>query len=338
VKKEDQMMVTIKDIAKMANVSHTTVSRALNNSPLIKEPTKRKILELAEQLNYTPNVNAKSLVMQKSHTIGLFLTSISEGTSSSFLADTIKGVNSVISQDYNLFIRGIDDYKDFSSINRQRFDGIILMSQSVQDNQFIYHVLQKEIPLVVLNREVEEEQVINILSNDEDGARKAVDYLLDCGHRDIAIIEGTPSFKSSQKRKEGYVKALVERDIPIKGSYSVQGNYDVESGYLAMEKLLELDKPPTAVFCSNDDMAIGAMKAIFGKGLKVPEDISVAGFDDIGFTQYTSPRLTTVKRPVEEISIFGAKKILSLVLGKQQEAEKIFAKTELVIRDSVKKI
>jgi LacI family transcriptional regulator len=268
----------------------------------------------------------------------LFLTSISEGTSSSFLADTIKGVNSVISQDYNLFIRGIDDYKDFSSINRQRFDGIILMSQSVQDNQFIYHVLQKEIPLVVLNREVEEEQVINILSNDEDGARKAVDYLLDCGHRDIAIIEGTPSFKSSQKRKEGYIKALVERDIPIKGSYSVQGNYDVESGYLAMEKLLELDKPPTAVFCSNDDMAIGAMKAIFGKGLKVPEDISVAGFDDIGFTQYTSPRLTTVKRPVEEISIYGAKKILSLVLGKQQEAEKIFAKTELVIRDSVKKI
>lgn len=331
-------MVTIKDIAKLANVSHTTVSRALNNSPLIKEPTKRKILELAEQLDYTPNVNAKSLVMQKSHTIGLFLTSISKGTSSSFLADTIKGVNSVIDQDYNLFIRGIDDYKDFSSINRQRFDGIILMSQSVQDNQFIYHVLQKEIPLVVLNREIEEEQVINILSNDEEGARKAVEYLLDCGHRDIAIIEGTPSFKSSQKRKEGYISALIERGIPIKGAYSVQGNYDVESGYLAMEKLLELDKPPTAVFCSNDDMAIGAMKAIFGKGLKVPEDISVAGFDDIGFTQYTSPRLTTVKRPVEEISIYGAKKILSLVLGKQQEAEKIFAKTELVIRDSVKQI
>ncbi|WP_338000953.1 LacI family DNA-binding transcriptional regulator [Neobacillus terrae] len=331
-------MVTIKDIAKMANVSHTTVSRALNNSPLIKEPTKRKILELAEQLKYTPNVNAKSLVMQKSHTIGLFLTSISEGTSSSFLADTIKGVNSVIDQDYNLFIRGIDDYKDFSSINRQRFDGIILMSQSVQDNQFIYHVLQKEIPLVVLNREVEEEQVINILSNDEDGARKAVDYLLDCGHRDIAIIEGTPSFKSTQKRKEGYIKALVERDIPIKGAYSVQGNYDVESGYLAMEQLLELDKPPSAVFSSNDDMAIGAMKAIFAKGLMVPDDISVAGFDDIGFTQYTTPRLTTVKRPVEEISIYGAKKILSLVLGKEEKAEKIFAKTELVIRDSVKKI
>jgi LacI family transcriptional regulator len=129
-KKQLTKMVTIKDIAKLANVSHTTVSRALNNSPLIKEPTQRKILEIASQQNYTPNFNAKSLVMQKSYTIGLFLTSISNETSTSFLADTIKGVNSIITQDYNLFIRGIDDYQDYSSINRQRFDGIILMSQS----------------------------------------------------------------------------------------------------------------------------------------------------------------------------------------------------------------
>jgi LacI family transcriptional regulator len=331
-------MVTIKDIAKLANVSHTTVSRALNNSPLIKEPTKRRILELAEQLNYTPNVNAKSLVMQKSHTIGLFLTSISEGTSPSFLADTIKGVNSVISQDYNLFIRGIDDYEDFSSINKQRFDGIILMSQSVQDNPFIYHVLQKGIPLVVLNREIEEEKVANILSNDTEGARLAVEHLIDNGHRDIAIIEGTPSFKSSQKRKEGYISALIEHDISIKNYYSEHGNYDMESGFNAMEKLLSLDNPPTAIFCSNDDMAIGAMNSIFAKGLKVPDDISVVGFDDIGFSQYTTPRLSTVKRPVETISVLGAKSILSQILGKEQETEKVLAKTELIMRDSVKRI
>ncbi|WP_088011832.1 LacI family DNA-binding transcriptional regulator [Gottfriedia acidiceleris] len=330
-------MVTIKDIAKLANVSHTTVSRALNNSPLIKEPTKRKILEIAYQLNYTPNFNAKSLVMQKSYTIGLFLTSISKGTSASFLADTIKGVNSIINQDYNLYIRGIDDYQDYSSINSQRFDGIILMSQSVYDNTFIYHVLQKGIPLVVLNRKVEEENLINILSNDTEGSRKAVNYLIENGHREIAIIEGTSSFKSSQKRKEGYMKALIENNIPIKIEYSVQGNYDMESGYKAMGNLLALKNPPTAVFCSNDDMAIGAMNAVFAKGFKVPDDISVIGFDDIGFSQYTTPRLTTVKRPLEQISILGAKKILSLILGDEQEAEKILLKTELIIRNSVKK-
>jgi LacI family transcriptional regulator len=331
-------MVTIKDIARLANVSHTTVSRALNNSPLIKEPTKRKILEIASQLNYIPNYNAKSLVTQKSHTIGLFFSSISNGTSPSFFVDALKGVNRVISQDYNLFVRGIDDYQDFSTINPQRFDGIILMSQSVKDNSFIYHTLQKGIPLVVLNRYIEEDHIMNILSDDTEGSRQVVEYLVKSGHRDIAIIEGIQGFKSAQMRKEGYLQALIQHGMSIQHEYSVDGNYDMESGYLAMNRLLSLKKPPTAVFCSNDDMAIGAMNAVFAKGLKVPDDISIVGFDDIGFSRYTTPCLTTVKRPVEQISILGAGKILSLIMGEQEKVEKIFCNTELIIRDSVKKI
>ncbi|WP_121611301.1 LacI family DNA-binding transcriptional regulator [Mesobacillus foraminis] len=329
-------MVTIKDIAKLANVSHTTVSRALNNSPLIKEPTKKKILEIAAQMNYTPNFNAKSLVKQKSYTIGLFYTSISNGTSPSFFADTLKGVNSVISQEYNLFVRGIDDYSDYSSIGRQRYDGILLMSQSVNDNAFIYHVMEKNIPFVVLNREIEEKNIINILSDDKEGARQAVEYLIEHGHSDIAIIEGKQGFKSSQQRKEGYISALIQHGIQIRSEYSASGNYDMESGYRAMEQLLSLNTRPTAVFCSNDDMAIGAMNAIFANELKVPDDVSVVGFDDIGFAQYTMPRLTTVKRPVEQISVEGAKKLLSLLNGNEQRKEKILANTELMIRDSVK--
>ncbi len=329
-------MVTIKDIAKLANVSHTTVSRALNNSPLIKEPTKKKILEIAAQMNYTPNFNAKSLVKQKSYTIGLFYTSISNGTSPSFFADTLKGVNSVISQEYNLFVRGIDDYSDYSSIGRQRYDGILLMSQSVNDNAFIYHVMEKNIPFVVLNRDIEEKNIINILSDDKEGARQAVEYLIEHGHSDIAIIEGKQGFKSSQQRKEGYISALIQHGIQIRSEYSASGDYDMESGYRAMEQLLSLNTRPTAVFCSNDDMAIGAMNAIFANELKVPDDVSVVGFDDIGFAQYTMPRLSTVKRPVEQISVEGAKKLLSLLNGNEQRKEKILANTELMIRDSVK--
>ncbi|KIL52137.1 LacI family DNA-binding transcriptional regulator [Jeotgalibacillus soli] len=329
-------MVTIKDIAKLANVSHTTVSRALNNSPLIKEPTKRKILDIASQLNYTPNYNAKSLVMQKSHTIGLFFSTISDGTSTSFLADAIKGVNSVISEDYNLFVRGIDDYEDFSSINSKRYDGIILMSQSDADNAFIYHVREKNIPLVVLNRQLEDRTIINILSNDREGSHHAVNYLIKCGHQKIAIIEGKEEFKSSHERKNGYLSALIEKNIPIHHEYSEKGNYEMQGGYTAMEKLLSLEKPPTAVFCSNDDMAIGAMNAIFAKGLSVPHDISVIGFDDIGFAKYTTPRLTTVKRPMEEISIQGAKSILSLMSQQEDQGGNHFENTELIIRDSVR--
>ncbi|MBY8913784.1 LacI family transcriptional regulator [Bacillus sp. YC2] len=331
-------MVTIKDIAKLANVSHTTVSRALNGSPYIKEHTKKKILKLAAQLNYTPNVNAKSLAMQKSHTIGLFFTSITNGTSHSFFSDTIKGVNRVISEEYNLFVRGIDDLKSYDTINPMRYDGIILMSQSDTDNSFIYHIREKNIPLVVLNRDIDDRSITNILSNDKEGSMQAVDCLIENGHRDIAIIEGKEGFKSSQQRKEGYLSSLIRHHVPIKQEYSVKGRYDMESGYQAMEKLMSLQSPPSAVFCSNDDMAIGAMNAIFAIGMQVPKDISIIGFDDIGISQYMTPRLSTVKRPVENISKLGAEKILALIADPSMAAEKIYENTEVMIRDSVRKL
>ncbi|MEC2054451.1 LacI family DNA-binding transcriptional regulator [Peribacillus psychrosaccharolyticus] len=328
-------MVTIKDIASLLNVSHTTVSRALNNSPLIKEDTRKKVLDLASQLDYTPNYNAKNLVLKKSHTIGLFFTSITNGTSPSFFSDTIKGVNSVINEQLNLFVRGIDDYHDFSTINSGRFDGIILVSQSDEDNIFIYHVLQKKIPLVVLNRQVDEKKLINILSNDREGAYQAIEYLIQKGHQDIAIIEGKEGFNSTLKRRDGYVKALIDYQIPIKSEYMVKGNYDMQSGYHAMEQLLSMKKPPTAVFCSNDDMALGAMNSVFAHQLKVPDDVSIIGFDDIGFAQYTTPQLTTVKRPIEEISVIGAEKLVDLMEQPSERGELIFVNTELIVRNSV---
>lgn len=328
-------LVTIKDIAKIANVSHTTVSRALNNSPLIKEDTKRRIVKLAEQLQYTPNYNAKSLVMKKSYTIGLFFTSISSGTSSSFFTETVKGVNSVISEDFNMSVRGIDDYEDFTSLNPQRFDGIILMSQSDSDNSFIYHILQQNIPLVVLNRQVEGD-IINILSNDSEGSYEVVHYLIEQGHKKIGIIEGKEGFRSAIDRREGYLKAMLESQLQPQLDWMQPGEYDMKSGYEAMNKLLALENCPTAVFCANDDMAIGAMNAIFAQNLKVPEDISIVGFDDIGFSQYTTPRLTTVKRPIEKISILGAQKLLSMLNGEPKVKERILVNTKIQIRQSVK--
>ncbi|RDE27417.1 LacI family DNA-binding transcriptional regulator [Parageobacillus thermoglucosidasius] len=331
-------MVTIKDIAKLANVSHTTVSRALNDSPFIKEDTKKRILEIASQLNYTPNYNAKNLVLQKSHTIGLFFTSVTEGTSSSFFIDTIKGVYAVIEDNYNLIVRGIDSLKDFSSINPQRYDGIILMSQSDKDNALIYHALERKIPIVVLNRQIGEEKLINIVSDNKKGAYDATQYFIKHGHRHIAIIEGKEGFRSTQERKEGYLEALLKSNIPIRGEYILKGDYTIRSGYLAMQKLLSLSQRPTAVFCSNDDMAIGAMNAVFGSGLSVPDDVSIIGFDDIDLAKYTFPSLTTIKRPVELISIKGTKKLLSLIKNPEKKGETIYVPTQLVERNSVKKM
>ncbi|MBV4438322.1 LacI family DNA-binding transcriptional regulator [Clostridium tyrobutyricum] len=332
------MSITIKDIAKLANVSHTTVSRALNDSPLINEETKKKIKIIASQLKYIPNYNAKNLVLHKSNTIGLFFSSINQGTSPTFFFQIIKGVNSIIKEDYNLVVRGIDTYKDFTVIDNKRFDGIILMSQSDNDNAFIYHILQTKIPLVVLNREMSNTSLVNILSDDRKGAFKAVEYLIENGHRDIAIIEGKEEFKSSKERKEGYIEALMNYKIPLNVEYIVKGNYDMESGYQCMKKLIKLEKMPTSVFCSNDDMAIGAIKAVNDSGFNVPQDISIIGFDDIDFCKYTAPALTTVKRPMEAISILGSKTLLDLLNKKTCKNKKLYINTELVIRDSVRQL
>lgn len=332
------MSATIKDIARLANVSHMTVSRALNNSPLIKEETKRKILEIAEQLHYVPNVNAKSLVLQRSHTIGLFFTSMVQGTSSSFLAEAIRGVGQEVGVQYNLFLRGIDDFQEFSSIHRRRFDGILLMSQSEGDDKFIRHVREQEIPLVVLNRNVGDPGIVNFVSNDREGAYALTRHLIDSGHTRIGLVEGITGYKSTQERKEGYLGAMTSAGLEVRQEWVVEGRYDVESGYQAMGMLmaLSLAERPTAVFCCNDDMAIGAMKAAAEAGLQIPSDVSIVGFDDIGFSHYTNPPLTTVQRPIEQLSRMGARKVLELIEEPQAGGELVLLDTRLVRRESVR--
>lgn len=332
------MSITIKDIAKMANVSHTTVSRALNNSPFINEDTKRRIVEIANELNYVPNYNAKSLVLNKSYNIGLFFSTIHNGTSSSFFHEVIDGVSSVIRGNYNLVIRGIDDCKDFNYVSKKRFDGIILVSQSESDNPFIYDTINKEIPLIVLNREIEAHNIVNIVSSEKEGAYEATNFLIKSGHKEIAIIEGKIGFKSSIDRKDGFINALIDNKMQIKNEYFIDGNYDVESGFSAMEKLLNLPKVPTAVFCSNDDMAVGAMKAIQKSGFSVPNDISIIGFDDSVFCNYVTPALTTVRKLSRKISIVGGQKLLEILDHSDTNGEKIYIDTELIIRDSVSKL
>lgn len=332
------MNVTIKDIARLANVSHTTVSRALNNSPLINEETKKKIKAIAKKLNYVPNYNARSLVLDKSYTVGLFFSSINRGTSPGFFFETVTGVSSAIEEKYNLVVRGIDSYKDFSSINEKRFDGIVLMSQSDGDNSFIYHVIQNNIPLIVLNREINEKSLINIVSDDREGTFEAAEHLIKNGHKEIALVTGKGGFRSTKMRKEGFIDALIQNNIPVRSEYIIEGNYDMKSGYNAMKQLLKLTKVPTAIFCSNDDMAIGVIKAAFDSGLNVPKDISVVGFDNLPVSEYITPSLTTVARPMETISIIGGKKIVEIINGGEYKPEKIKIKTKLIIRDSVLKL
>ena len=333
-----EMSVTIKDIAKIANVSHTTVSRALNNSPYINEETKVKIKSLAKELNYVPNYNAKSLVLLKSYVIGVFFTSISEGTSDTFFHEIIKGINKVMDKEYNLVIRGIDDCEYSHPIDNKNFDGIIVVSQSKNDDKFIETILEKNIPTVVINRYVESDNLVNIMSNDTKGAYDAVTYFIKNNHNKIALIEGNKEFESSVYRRNGYIKALESNNISINKEFIISGRYDLQSGYENMKKLLELETRPTAVFCSNDDIGVGAMKAIVEKGLKVPDDISIIGFDDSNFCNYVTPPLTSVRKDSLTMSEYGGINLLNLIKNKEVDKTKVYIESKLVIRNSVKKI
>lgn len=331
-------MVTIKDIAKVAGVSHTTVSRALNGNPLIKKETRDKIEKLAAELNYIPNFSAKSLVMKKSYTIGLFFSSIDQGTSDSFLVDVIRGINHVLDENYSLTVHGIDSIRHLDGISRQRFDGILVMSQSDADNEFIYHVKRNHIPLVVLNRHLEDHGIMNVVADDKGGVREAIEYAISQGHQRLAMIEGKSGFKSSIERKQGFLESLLAHSILPNPDYFVSGDYSIESGYRAMHTLLALPFPPSLVFCANDDMAIGAMKACYAAQVTVPDSISLIGFDDIVFAQYTSPALTTVRKPVADISMLGTNKLLELMQEMETKPEQSLVKTKLMIRQTVAKI
>lgn len=323
----------------MLNVSHTTVSRSLNDSSLISKETKEKVKEVARKYNYRPNVNARSLVLSKSYNIGLFFSTLQTGTTANFFLNSVRGANSVIRGKYTLAVKAIDDLDDFQQISSRNFDGIIAMSQSPKDDEFIAHVLKENIPIVVLNREVIGQRVTTILSDDVTGAFNLTQYIIEQGHTEIALIEGKPEFRSSHKRRQGFINAHHGAGLNVDEDLIFKGRYDVESGYISMRKILEMEKRPTAVFCSNDEMALGAMKAIKQEGIAMPDDISIAGFDDMGFTAYLTPSLTTVLRPVEEMSKEGTQILLNKIENNDNaELGIINLDTKIVIRDSVRKI
>lgn len=303
-------MITIKDIARAAGVSHTTVSRALNGSPLIKSDTRERIARIAAEMNYVPNDSAKNLVTQKSNTIGLFFSSIDQGTSSSFLMDALKGIRQTLDENYLLTVNGIDDVTHLGRVHARRYDGILVMSQTEHDNAFIYHVQAGGIPLVVLNRQLDDPSIPNVAADDRGGGRAAADHAYELSHRQIGIIEGRPGFKSSAERRLGFTESLMAHGLTPNPAHFVQGDYSIESGYAAMTKLLEQQDRPTAVFCCNDDMAIGAMNACFDRGVSVPGDMSIIGFDDMVFARYANPPLTTIRKSVFEIGREGTKLLL----------------------------
>lgn len=328
------MAITIKDIAKQLGISHSTVSRALNGSNSVNEQTKEKIINKAEELGYIPNINARSLKLSKAYNIGVFFSTIDNGTSAFVFQNVINNVYDSIDKRYNVIVKGIDTY-EINSINPKNYDGIIVVSQKQEDNIFIEEILRKDIPMVVINREVDFE-VINVYTNEDVGTCEGVSYLIESGHRKIGIIEGKEGFDSTNLRKKGYKEAFDNYSIKVDDKNISKGDFSVKGGYEAAKKIIENDI--TAIFAFNDEMAIGAIKAIREIGKEVPKDISILGFDGNEFGEYLVPSMCTIKRPMGEIAKKGTELLIKKINGEAIKQKKVCVESTLVIGKSIKRI
>lgn len=326
------MATTIKDIARLAGVSHMTVSRALNGSNLVTGKTRDKILSLAKELDYTTNLDAKGLVLNKKYCIAVVFSTLSSKTAPSFKLACLNGVYQSLAKDYNLVIKDISH--GLGEFNLSRADGVIFVSQQESDDEFICFALEHGVKLVVINRKINLPNVVSISVDEVNAAKKAVSYLLKRNYRKIAFINGPEHLQSSIDRLSGYRLALQQANLL--NDYIVDGEFSFAGGFSAMQDLINSKENFDAVFCANDEMAIGALKAINAAGLRVPEDIALIGFNDSEICQFTTPSLTTILKPIEQMARLGGETLFQLIDDLEITNLETELATELIIRDSVR--
>ncbi len=333
--------VTSQDVAKLAGVSRTTVSLVLNDVPgtHIPESTKQRVIDAARKLHYYPAAAARSLASGKTHVIGLVLCEGPDKVSAdAFLPDVMRGIaDEVSSHDYTLlFHTGVapDDPNSYMKLVRgHHVDGLIV-SAPRSDDPNLLELHRSDFPLV-LHGQLPGSDIPSVDVDNVGGAEKAVNHLISLGHERIGLITNAPvSFTSANARLKGYRNALEKAGIPFNESLVRFGYYLPQTGYRAMIELLQLPERPTAVFVASDVVAMGALAAIHERGLKIPDDIAIVGFDDIFASAYTIPALTTVRLPAYDLGKEAAKLLFRVMGGEKLVEKQISLKTDLVVRKS----
>lgn len=336
-------MLTIKDIARLANVSTATVSRVINNRPGVKESTRKKILGIIKETNYRPNTVARSLTTNKSYSIGVFFTDhFNSGLSHPFFREVIYGLEKYLGEKgYDIvYFTNRQWGSNFSYLEKCRdrqVDGVVLMG-IMGDDPNLGKLLKSDLPVVFIDIDIIGKNATYVISDNRAGAKLAVQYLYELGHRKIGMLMGINTTKTSQERYIGYREALRELGLPYKSEWVYDGNYLEEGGYQAARKMLELEDLPTAIFCQSDIMAIGAMRAIEEAGYSVPEDFSLVGFDDIEASRYVRPALTTIAQDKESLGSSAAELLTNMIDKPEQDNTPVILPVKLIERESCRKI
>jgi len=318
----------------MAGVSHSTVSRALRHNPVINRQTAERIRRIAEESGYRASAIARSLVTRQTRTIGIVVTTIADP----FAAGVVSGIEDVANErGFSVILANSDADPDrevrvVRSFEERRVDGIIVTS-SRAGSVYTPMIQQMRIPIVLLNNQHPSEFVHSVMIANIAASREATGYLISLGHRRIAYLGDRNGGQSDTERFSGYRNALEEAGLPFRPELMVHGDGKPEGGTAAMAELLALPQLPTAVFCYNDMTALGALRHIRATGLRVPEDISVIGFDDLYIAQYTDPPLTTVRQPMRMMGRMAMETLLQLLDGSQL-AHSVKVPGELILRES----
>ncbi len=333
-------MVTIREVAKKAGVSTSTVSHVLNESRPVSASTTSRVRRAMEELQYKPNAVARSLRRKHTLTLGLIVPD----SSNPFFAEMARGVEDyAFDQGYSVIFGSSNgnlerEYAYLQVLIEKQVEGLVFVSAG-ESSQNIKSLQSKNIPVVILDREFEGIRADYLTSDNRWGGILATEHLISLGHRVIGCITGPSAIASSTRRLLGYREALEAHSISYCPDLVVEGDYTTTSGYEATKKFLAMgSQRPTAIFALNDMMAIGCLGAIYEAGLRVPEDIAVVGFDDILLASYTFPPLTTIHQQKYEMGRLAAELIIGYTRsGNHREPQKHVLPVELVIRGSTTK-
>lgn len=328
----------IRDVAREAGVSISTVSRVINKSPAVKEDNRRRVEEAIKKLNYSPNVTAQRLASRKTNVAMLVIPKFQNIFKSFYITQIIKGAGEAAADfgmDLLLHIASAD--ATAKKLQAGGYQGIIFADVDGGEN-LILEAAKGEMPVVVLNSIIEARGVNFIAPDNKSGALSVVDYLAGLGHKRIATITGDLKVQSAALRLEGFKEGLKKNNIKLKDEYIAEGDFTAGSGHKAMRKLLSLSEPPSAVFVASDDMALEAMRAVQEKDLKVPDDVSVVGFDDNPIASIGNVPLTSVSQPLIEMARKAVEIIHRQSEGGKPSAVKLLLPTALVMRSSTRRV
>ena len=330
--------VTIKDVAKQAGVSISTVSRVINNSKPVTDEVKQRVLEVIRRTGYIPNPLARSLVTKKSQLIGVIVPEVSD----SFVNEMLDGIEEVAKMyDYEILLANTysDKEQEMKSLNLLRakqIEGIVMISNKI-DNDHIEYINSLSIPATYISKTAREYDINSVDISNKNATYDMTKYLIDKGHKEIAFIM-TSKDKTilERERLSGYEKAIIENNLKLDEKLIRYAGIEYEDGYESMMELLDENIVPQAVFVTGDEAAIGAINALNDRGYSVPDDVSVAGFSDVKIARIYRPKLTTVHQPLYDIGAVAIRMVIKLINNESLDEKKVELPYRIIERESVK--